>query len=58
MVFDIRGNVFVVGMGALQICHAWVRHGIIPPQSLALIGEFVEVLEDPMGDKVNLFEHM
>lgn len=58
MVFDVRWNVFVVWVRALQVWHVRVRHGIVPPQRIALVREFVEVLQNAPRDEVDLLKHV
>ena len=57
MVFDIRWNVLVVRMGALQLRYIWVGHRVIPPQRLTFIRKFIKISDDAMSDKINLLKH-
>ena len=58
MVFDVRRNVFVVGVRALQVWHVRVWHGIIPPQRFALASQFVKVFDNALREEVYLLEYV
>jgi len=48
---------FVVWVRTLQPWYVGVGHGVIPPEGFALMGDFVEVLEDAVSDEVDLLKH-
>ncbi len=57
MVFDIRGNMLVMGVGTLQLRYIWVGHRVIPPQRLTFMCKFIRIPDDAMSDKINLLKH-
>jgi hypothetical protein len=56
IVLDVWRRMLVMWMGALQLGYVGMRHRVIPPKLYIVLVYLVGVLEDTLGEKINLLK--